>query len=52
MKSTVRFDTPDRFVYVYGPGWVAKVEYRVGYWNAVELNEWGGFRARLYDGRG
>ena len=52
MGSRARFDTRDRFIWLYGSGWIVKVELCAGHhWNAVELDEFGGFRRRLYDGR-
>jgi hypothetical protein len=51
MASTVRFDTRDRFIWLYGSGWIAQVQWTGHHWVAVELDDFGGFRRRLYDGR-
>lgn len=51
MESRQDWTVPGRCVYVRGNGWIAKIEWTGHHWVAVELNEWGGFRRRLYDGR-
>ena len=55
VDSTVKLNEPGRHIWITGTKenreWTVKVEYRGGFWLAVELNEFGGFHGRLYDGR-
>ena len=49
--STVDYSGPGRRIYVAGTGYYVHVEFEGDRWVAVERDEWGGFRRRLYDGR-
>ena len=50
MVSTLQDQDP-RVYYIRGFRWYVRVTFSGQHWTAVELDEFGGFRRRLYDGR-
>ena len=53
--SVVTYNNPDRFIWVQGKDWYIKIDFTSyfddmldGYWSAIEYDQFGGFRKRLY----